>query len=690
MNIETLIAVATFAECNFEPDDIVEVRLIPSGRSTWHRAGDLHDESERLLEANRRNEHIYVGGNPRRRVGGTTADDVPLARSLWVDLDGGCTTEEAKARIKHAKLPLPTMLVESGGGVHAWWRLVEPITDLAEFTRHQKRLIAATGGDSSIHDPPRIMRLPGFLNCKAKYGEPRPCRIIAADSERRYFLNEVVGHLPEVMQPAPASYDAPAAAGLTEYARAAAYVAKIPGETEGGRNATAFRVGALLVKDFNLAVGDARQLLDMWNQKNNPPLEDAELADVLQHAVEYGSHPPGQKLMETARSSITNQVHATNGQVRGTAEAATAYHEPVTFQRITAAELDAGEWELEYLIEGTMTVGQPLILAGGKKNLKTNILLDAAISIASGTPFLGKLTVNRKARVAIMTGESGLATIQETCRRICRAKGLRLPDVEGLIVSPDIPRAELLDHMAALEEFIRHDGTEVLAIDPAYMSLPGDDAGNMFKQGTMLRELAAVCTRAGASLILAHHTKKNIADPFKPPELEDIAWSGFQEFARQWWMLSRREPFQPGSGEHKLWLNIGGSAGHSALWALDIREGVYDGHTPRVWDVELLSANDAREAAKQGQAEQRAENARRKRQVSVEECKAAIEQAFIGIPLHTETKRTIEDRSGRKGKAFDEAFAYLLRTGRIKETQLTRANNQQYAAFQFKFEGAKE
>ena len=152
-----------------------------------------------------------------------------------------------------------------------------------------------------------------------------------------------------------------------------------------------------------------------------------------------------------------------------------------------------------------MTAGQPLILAGGKKNLKTNILLDAAISLASGSPFLGKLKVNRAARVAVMTGESGLATIQETCRRICRAKEKELRDISGLIISPDIPRAELVDHLDALEEFIRGDEIEILAIDPAYMCMPGDDAGNLFKQGTMLRELTAVCTKAGASLILAPH-----------------------------------------------------------------------------------------------------------------------------------------------------------------------------------------
>jgi hypothetical protein len=41
-----------------------------------------------------------------------------------------------------------------------------------------------------------------------------------------------------------------------------------------------------------------------------------------------------------------------------------------------------------------------------------------------------------------------------------------------------------------------------------------------------------------------------------------------------------------------LWLNIGGSAGHSALWAVDIDEGVSG--MPRCWKVQLSTPHQAR------------------------------------------------------------------------------------------------
>ena len=63
------------------------------------------------------------------------------------------------------------------------------------------------------------------------------------------------------------------------------------------------------------------------------------------------------------------------------------------FERITAADLDAAEYRLDYHLAGAMAAGQPLIVAEAKKTLKTSVLLDAAISLASGKPFLGKIDV---------------------------------------------------------------------------------------------------------------------------------------------------------------------------------------------------------------------------------------------------------------------------------------------------------
>ncbi|UCE62337.1 MAG: hypothetical protein JSU63_11605 [Phycisphaerales bacterium] len=58
----------------------------------------------------------------------------------------------------------------TGGGYHFWWRLSEPLCDLALWTRHQTRIIEAVNSDPNVRDPSRVMRLPGFTNTKPGRG----------------------------------------------------------------------------------------------------------------------------------------------------------------------------------------------------------------------------------------------------------------------------------------------------------------------------------------------------------------------------------------------------------------------------------------------------------------------------------------------------------------------------------------
>jgi len=188
--VDTLSQCIDFLGAIFEPEDIIEFRPLPpaAGRkwSPLTEIPDIVEWLERLNADDHQRVHAYFGANPRREKGVSQAEGVKLARCLFADFDGGVILEDAYARIKAAGLPWPTAILESGGGVHAWWRLDQPMTDAEAWHLRMKAIASALGSDQSVCDWPRIMRLPGFINWKH---EQRPLAVLKdCDATRIYPL----------------------------------------------------------------------------------------------------------------------------------------------------------------------------------------------------------------------------------------------------------------------------------------------------------------------------------------------------------------------------------------------------------------------------------------------------------------------------------------------------------------------
>lgn len=184
----------------FSPADLIEFRII----ETWAEAGGkknsrpilrdwltTEEALARLPEFMRMNEvgNVFFGVNPRARRGGTKRD-VTRCSCVWVDLDG-VSTNEATSRWEAIQLP-PTVLVNSGHGVHAYWKLSEPIhlacddeRSIWETTVKAFALILA--GDST-QDCSRLLRLPGTWNVKNKRNGAAAvrCELAFIDESRVY------------------------------------------------------------------------------------------------------------------------------------------------------------------------------------------------------------------------------------------------------------------------------------------------------------------------------------------------------------------------------------------------------------------------------------------------------------------------------------------------------------------------
>ena len=152
----------------------MEVRAVASGgrvRKFWRIAQDLPGLAPELARLNCQGYNIYVGPNPRKgeRLSGDA--HVGPCRCLFGDFDkiepgDGCGIWEfVEPLIEAAGLPMPTFVVFSGHGVHAYWRLTGAL-EPDRWAGLQSRLIATLESDPACKNPERVMRLPGFLNVK--------------------------------------------------------------------------------------------------------------------------------------------------------------------------------------------------------------------------------------------------------------------------------------------------------------------------------------------------------------------------------------------------------------------------------------------------------------------------------------------------------------------------------------------
>ncbi|MBL8796595.1 MAG: AAA family ATPase [Planctomycetia bacterium] len=268
------------------------------------------------------------------------------------------------------------------------------------------------------------------------------------------------------------------------------------------------------------------------------------------------------------------------------------------------------EFKLDWLVRNVLVAGQPAIVGGPSKAMKTSVMIDLAVSIGAGgdAKFLGRFPVGQPGKhVGFISAESGGATIKETFQRVCQARGVTLAKCN---VYPEfrLPKLSQSAEVSSLVAAVKRHGLQVLVIDPIYLSLLAGDqdrrqprqASNVFDMGPLLGDLSQAFQEAGCTLILVHHTVKHlpgaVSDRFEPLDREHLAMAGFAEFARQWLLINRRERYEDGTGMHKLHLRLGGSAGFGSLWAVDIDEGVIDENfCGRQWKVQVRTASELKD-----------------------------------------------------------------------------------------------
>ena len=284
-----------FAACLWEPMDLIETRCLMNGdaEQEWLYVHELPGRADKLLELNRAGWNCYCGAAPRPRAGASGDENIELCRTLFADFDqkhfpAGCTDQEeyVETKVQEVGLPTPTMTVNSGHGIHCYFRLEEPL-DPGRWKVGNRRLSELLGSDPSISNPERIMRLAGTMNNKPPAA---PCRIIEADCMRRYPLAAFAA-LRAAPEPEPVPQTASIPIPTTDAAaRAAAYAQTWEPLREGDcRNQAMYIHVKALVNDMQIPLDIARQTVGEWNRLNIPPMDDREFDQTFESALKYAN-----------------------------------------------------------------------------------------------------------------------------------------------------------------------------------------------------------------------------------------------------------------------------------------------------------------------------------------------------------------------------------------------------------------
>jgi hypothetical protein len=326
---------------------------------------------------------------------------------------------------------------------------------------------------------------------------------------------------------------------------------------------------------------------------------------------------------------------------------------------VPASELCRKELIREYVVEDFLVRNEPMVIGGASKSLKTTVALELAVSIATGTSFLGHFEVKANRRVLMVSGESGESTIQDTLRLIAERKVLDYAELKDLEISTHLPK---LDDGGQVEDLIadlRDRQIEVVIIDPLYRSLRvGDAASNVYAMGERLEQIAEKIQRAGLTIILLHHFRKQGRTHSEAPELEDLSQSGVAEFARQFLLLKRREVYDR-NGNHTLWFHWGGSAGHQGSLILAARTGTRKEGLK--WECELIDEDAYAEqlkAKKDSEAEYAADE-------MVEKIVEVVRER-PGIKT-TDLQKIVGGRLTRMNEVIETRLAGVVEVRNIKE-----------------------
>ena len=314
------------------------------------------------------------------------------------------------------------------------------------------------------------------------------------------------------------------------------------GVSEGGRNDTCARLAGYFFKK-GLTSDIVEALLLEWNERNDPPLPVREVRTTITSIERSHSSPVTQFTSVEYTDDRDTQPQEEN---------------PSTFglMKMTDYVKGYGGEGVSWLVDEWLPDKSITFLVSPPESYKTWILLDLAVSVATGSPFLGRYAVKTTGPTLIIQQEDSHAGLTDRLALIVEQKMGSLPSMTGdqwsIPAMPDLPiyvhpdRQLRFDNKQVIEEMERQIATvrpKVVLIDPLYSTTNTTD-NYMADLANRMMVLKTWRDKYGCSFVIAHHSKKNL-DPDSTAREDSWGSQFLNAFLEAGWQIRRNPRLAP-------------------------------------------------------------------------------------------------------------------------------------------------
>ncbi len=485
--------------------------------------GELDDLVDEAMRQNSRPMcNVYIGvalRKPDTNRGKRTKDaDVLGSMTVWCDLDDTEATNNALANYRRAK---PTMLVmtgqEPGARAQCFWKLMRAVTDPTEIKETLTGIAAHMGGDTSVTNPGRVMRLAGTIAWPQKPGRATELTKVIPlkqPGEREYHIEHIRRAFcpPPTIQQNGFGFDKPepvkdAAWHINELAlsRLGDWVPSLFPEAKfqhgtGGYRVSSRSLGRDLEEDLSITpIG----IVDFGVHDMGDPRRGKRTAsDVVE---EWGGAP--------SRDAAAQWLAGRLG-VPSPKPSELDWSSPDRKEEL-AGEL---EWfdditpvtASPYIVKSVLDDGAMSVVYGASNSGKTFFALDLAFHVATGAAWRDLRVNGGSVLYLAAEGGNGIANRIVGLRAStgCCDVPLALRRAGLDLLRPDADTARVIALAAEVEQ---RAPLKLIVIDTLSRVLAGGDENGPVDMTAFIKNVDRIREATGAHVMVIHHTGKDAA-----------------------------------------------------------------------------------------------------------------------------------------------------------------------------------